>query len=367
MSAPALRLAIDVGPLYGHRTGVGVAVAGMVGALNERSDVALDPYLISFRTDPEPGHRRLPLPGIAASHLWSRADRPGADRWLPDCDVVHGTNYVAPPSRLPTVVSVYDCWFLEHPDLAVPIVRRAGRTLRRVVDRGGWVHTSSETTAARVGDLLDTDRVATVHLGPPAPIPESSDLAEPPAARDLAGRPFVVAIGTEERRKDLPLLVEAFARVTVDDAVLVLAGAAGDQTGEVGAAIEAQSGAVRDRIHRLGPVTEPAKHWLLRHASVLAYPSRDEGFGFPILEAQLAGTPVVARAVGAIPEVAGDGAELVRNDSAECLGDALDRVLTDGATRLRLLEAGHRNLHRFSWAATAAGLSDLYRAAQQSA
>lgn len=366
MTDQPLRLAIDIGPLYGHRTGVGVATGGIVDALSDRGDIALDPYLVSFRSRPDDTHRKLPIPGILASHLWSRSDRPAADRWLDD-DVVHGTNYVAPPSRHPTVVSVYDCWFLRHPELAAPVVRRAARTLRRVVARGGWIHASSTATAREAAELLDTDRVATVHLGPPTASPAGHELAPPACGTDLAGRPYVVAIGTEERRKDLPLLVGAFRELADrhDDVRLVLAGAEGDQSTEVTGAIEAAGADVARRIHRLGPIGEHDKQWLLRQATALAYPSLDEGFGFPILEAQLAGTPVVARAVGAVPEIAGDGAVLVAERDAGLFADALDRVLTDGALRLGLLESGNRNLLRFSWAEAANGLIDLYTRARE--
>jgi glycosyltransferase involved in cell wall biosynthesis len=361
-----LRLAVDIGPLYGHRTGVGVAVDGIVGALGRRDDIELAPYLVSFRAAARSGHRKLPVPGIVASHVWSRSDRPRADRWLGAVDVVHGTNYVAPPSRRPTVVSVYDCWFLRHPEQASPLVRRAGRTLRRVVARGGWVHTSSNATAEQASELLGTDRVVTVQLGPPDPLPAIGRPELPGVGDELAGRTFVLAIGTAERRKDLPLLVEAFGRLGAGDPLLVLAGAEGDQSDELDATIREQAPTVRDRVRRLGVVDDVSKHWLLRHAAVLAYPSLDEGFGFPLLEAQLAGTPVVARAVGSIPEVAGDGAELVTARDPEAFADALERVLTDGMLRLRLLEAGHRNVGRFGWDATAAGLVDLYRRSQES-
>ena len=361
MTTP-LDLAIDIGPLHGHRTGVGVAVDSLLTALRARTDVRLAPYLVSFRADQEAGHRKLPLPGIVASHVWSRTDRPGADRWIGGVDVVHGTNYVAPPTGCPTVISVYDCWFLANPGAARPLVRRAGRTLRRRVADGAWIHTSSDATAEQARTLLDTDRVVSVHLGPP-PQSVAVPTATPIGLEPLLGSQFVLAIGTEERRKDLPTLVTAFGTLAAERSRirLALAGARGDQSAEVDRAVAALTDDARLRVHRLGTVDAATKAWLLRHASVLAYPSLDEGFGFPILEAQAAGTPVVASDVGSVGEVAGAGAALVPvgSDFAGPLAAVVDGTIS----RLSLISAGHENLARFSWDATADGLMALYRRA----
>ena len=364
MTTPDLHLAIDIGPLYGHRTGVGVAVDGMTRALGQRDDVRLDPYLVSFRSAPDGGHRKLPLPGIVASHLWSRSDRPNADRWIGRADVVHGTNYVAPPTSRPTVISVYDCWFMTNPGDATPLVRRAGENLRRRVAGGAWVHTSSEATAVIARKLLDTDRVVTVHLGPP---PRHADEggAVPEGLARLEGTAYVLAIGTEERRKDLPTLVEAFGLIASDlrDLRLVLVGARGDQSAAVDSTVAALGDEVRARVDRVGVVDDNAKAWLLRHASVLAYPSLDEGFGFPLLEAQAAGTPVVASDAGAIAEIAGDGVALVSDRSASGFAERLASVIDGTTSRLGLISAGHENLSRFSWETTANELVELYRRA----
>ncbi len=363
-----MKVAIDAGPLYGHRTGVGMAADGIITALGRRDDVDLVPYLVSGRSEPQPGHRKLPLPGIVASQVWSRADRPRADRWLDRADLVHGTNYVVPPTRLPTVVSVYDCWFLRYPERATALVRRAGRNLRRAVARGAWIHTSSAATEMSARELLDTDRVVTIHLGPPnhvgPPDPGTTEAGIPPRVSGLEGARFIVAIGTEERRKGVPMLVGAFAELAADDAEtrLVLAGAPGDDSTAIDNALDAVPDA--NRVHRLGPVDDATKAWLLRHAAVLAYPSIDEGFGFPILEAQMAGTPIVASAVGSITEVAGEGAILVDDPdrSPSTFASSLAAVLT-GPGRLELIEAGHRNVKRFDWGTTASELVDLYATA----
>ena len=117
--------------------------------------------------------------------------------------------------------------------------------------------------------------------------------------------------------------------------MLVLAGAPGDDAAAVRAAIDALPPGRRDDVHVTGPVSAATKSWLVRAAAVLAYPSLDEGFGFPLLEAQGAGTPVVATRAGSIPEVAGDGAELVPVGDVDALAVALFRVLGDDDRRAR--------------------------------
>lgn len=364
MTSSDLNLAIDTGPLYGHRTGVGVAVEGLTSELGAREDIRLLPYLVSFRAAPGDGHVKLPLPGMVASHLWSRGDRPNADRWLGQADVIHGTNYVAPPTSRPTVISVYDCWFMANPRDANPLVRRAGDNLRRRVAGGAWVHTSSEATATVARQILDTDRVVSIHLGPPVGVGGAAETA-PGEFASLQGTVYVLAIGTEERRKNLPMLIEAFGLLAADvpELRLVLAGARGDQSKGIDAAIAVLTDDARDRVDRLGVVDDAAKAWLLRHASVLAYPSLDEGFGFPLLEAQAAGTPVVGSDVGAIAEIAGAGVALVSDPGPSAFASSLASVIDGTTSRLGLISAGHENLGRFSWTKTADELINLYQRA----
>ena len=355
-------VAVDVGPLYGRRTGVGVAVTELVGALGQRDDVEVLPYLVSFRSRPEPPTTRLPLPAALAHELWSRADRPRLDRWLGAARLVHGTNYVVPPSRLPRLVSVYDCWFLTHPERASPRVQRAGEILRRNVRAGATVHASSAATAATVREVLRTARVETVHLGAPPAVERPGPRPPHRWLDTLRGMPFVLAIGTVERRKNLPALVEAFGRAAgeLGEARLVLAGAPGDDSEPLEHAVAALEPLRRAFVVRPGAVDEATKAWLLHHATVLAYPSLDEGFGFPILEAQGVGLPVIGTRAGSIPEVGGDGVELVDVGDVDALAGAIVRVLADERQREALVEAGRVNVTRFTWHATAERLAHCY-------
>lgn len=361
--ARVMRIAIDIGPLHGHRTGIGTAVHHLVEELDGDPTVELQRYLLSFRAPDVPGQTRLPLPARIATRAWARLDRPSADRWLVGADVVHGTNYVIPPTRRPGVVSVYDCWFLEHPELAIPDVARAGRILRRAARRGAWIHTSSEASAVQARRLLDTDRVRAVHLGPPdhRPAPATA----PARVAHLEGTRFVLAIGTCETRKRHPWLAEVFAAVDTD-VHLVIAGAPGDATSVLLDTLAGLPSRVADRVHLLGPVDGETKAWLLHAAEVMAYPSMDEGFGFPLLEAQAAGLPIIASRAGSIPEVGGHGVQLIDLDDRRSFAEALGAVLEDRRRHDELIEAGRRNLGRFDWTATARSMVDLYRTALES-
>jgi glycosyltransferase involved in cell wall biosynthesis len=351
-------VAFDIGPLHGPRTGIGFAVEALRAALDQRDDVALQPYVLSFRAALEPGTNRLPVPAAVAQRLWARTGHPTVDRWLDAAQIVHGTNYVVPPTTLPTVVSVYDCWFLTHPEQANPDVRRAGAVLRAAIARGAVVHTSSHATEGTVRSLFPGVAVQTIHLGP-LPLPAPS--ATPPIPY-LDGRPYVVAIGTLERRKNLPTLVRAFGALAHRhlDLALVLAGGDGDDVDAIAAAIDQLGDGLSHRVLRTGRIDEGVRSWLLRNAAALAYPSLDEGFGFPLLDAMQAETPVVASTAGSIPEVAGDAALLCDPLDHGALAAHLHTLLTDSVERAHRVELGRARWPEFGWQRCADEMVHLY-------
>ena len=125
---PRPAVAIDVTPLLGARSGIGNAVGEITAAL-QRLEAAppLVPYTLSLRArrmraDVPSDTRFVPLPARVLLRSWARTDAPRIDRWLRPAAVVHATNYLAPPSRLPTLVSFYDCSFVRYPQLCTPEV-----------------------------------------------------------------------------------------------------------------------------------------------------------------------------------------------------------------------------------------------------
>lgn len=370
-----MRVAVDVTPLLGAPTGVSQSLRGLLGGLAAtQPDVEVVPYVVSGRALRDRGPvveglraRTLPLPAGLVIRAWGRLDRPTADRWLGSADVVHGSNFVAPPMRRrPTTATIHDCWCARHPQRCAPDVAAVPASVRRSIARGTWLHVTTEHGADEVAEVYGArERVVVVPFGVPTGAATTGSCA-PPAAlpAPLAGRRYVLALGALDPRKGLPGLVRAFAAVAGADpgVLLVLAGPDGPARPEVDAAVSG-IGAAADRVHVLGAVDDDTRRALLAGAAALAYPSLDEGFGFPVLEAMAAGTPVVASRAGALPEVAGDGAVLVPVGDDAALAAALSSVLTDEGRRAHLVTAGRARAARYTWARTAAGMADLWRRA----
>jgi glycosyltransferase involved in cell wall biosynthesis len=355
-------VAIDVGSLVGNRTGIGRLTGELVQALDRHDDIDLAPYLLSFRGTLDQGVTRLPLPAALAQRCWSTSRYPSLERWLGSAAVVHGTNFVVPPPRRPTVVSVHDSTPFTMSAQVSSTVRRFPAIIRRAVDGGAWVHTISDHVAAELRSILSTDRIVTVY---PGPVDGPVDGPVEPTSLPLGVRaPYVLAIGTLEARKNHRRLVEAFALMhrQLPDLQLVIAGAPGPASNDIQIAI-AQGGLTPGQIVLAGFVDDGQRAALMRDAHAMAYPSLDEGFGFPLLEAMRAGVPVVAGNVGALVEVAGGAALMVDPNDTDAIAAALIAICSDNSLRHELVQAGERRSAQFSWQRAAAEMVDLYRTA----
>ena len=351
-------VAVDTTPLLATPTGIAEFTARLVeGLARVDGGPTVLPYVLSRRVTKVPrGTRRLTIPARAALALWARADWPTERRRLRGADVVHGTNYVAPPTGWPTVLTVHDMSPFLRPSECTPAIRALAPAVRRLVGRGAFVHAPSDAVACQVRDVLGTDRVRTVYHGLPAG-------AEPVAHPLRPDRPYVLALGTLEPRKNLVRLVRAYglAQRRLPDLALVLAGADGSAGPEIDREIaRLAAGAL---VVRTGWVDPAGRADLLGHARALAYPSLDEGFGLPMLEAMAEGVPVVASSIPALTEIGRDGALFVDPLDVDGLAEAVLRACQDVAVRETLVRRGKENSARFSWRESARGLIALYREA----
>jgi glycosyltransferase involved in cell wall biosynthesis len=362
-----VRVALDGTPMLGPRTGIGEVVAGILPALAADPSLACSAYALTWRGRgvlapalPAGMHaatRRIPARVVRRA--WLRGSWPRIETWTGAVDVVHATNYVPPPARVPVLVSVYDLGFVRFPELVNADALQYPALLRRGFARGAVAHATSDFVAAEIRAEFDLPEERVVRVYPGIPPIAGGDAT---TGRRIAGvERYVLALGTVEPRKNLPVLVEAFDAVAAADPDVALVIAGQDGWGSDAFTAACDRATHRSRIRRLGYVDDAGRADLLAGAAVLAYPSRYEGFGFPPLEAMAAGVPVVASTGGAVPEVVGDAALLVDPDDTDGLTEALLRALGDDDTRATLVARGRTQVVRFTWDAMVAALVGLYR------
>lgn len=269
-------------------------------------------------------------------------------RSVGDVDLVHGLDVDLPlRPGAPTVTTIHDLAVFDAP-WSQPRFRARGEQALTwaAVRRADAVVAVSAFTAERVAARFGRDATVTpLAPGPGFAPPPASEVARVAQAHRLPDR-FVLHVGTVEPRKDVPGLARACAAAGVP---LVLAGAV-----PAGTALPAGAQA-------LGWVDHADLAPLYGAATLVAYPSRYEGFGLPPVEAMACGAPVVATRVGALPETLGDAAELVAPGDHDALTSLLRELLADDERRDELAAAGLARVASLSWDRTAALTAGVYR------
>jgi glycosyltransferase involved in cell wall biosynthesis len=299
----------------------------------------------------------LPLPRLALYESWHWLRRPRVERATGAVDVIHATGMAMPPASVPVVATVHDLAFTRDPSQfsrrGVSFFRRAIALAKR--DAALVICPSQATLDDCVDQGFDPARLRLVPWGIAAELADAHAVAGIRARFGIAGR-YVLWTGTIEPRKNLPVLLDAFGRLGRDDVTLALVGPQGWNED-----LEARLDRLGRKVVRLGFVDPDALRALYGGADVFCYPSIEEGFGLPVLEAMAQGTPVVTSSGTATAEVAGDAGVLVDPADVDGLADALARLLDDPQERARLGTAGQRRAaERFSWQATATALAAVY-------
>jgi glycosyltransferase involved in cell wall biosynthesis len=305
----------------------------------------------------------VPTPHESFRALWEHTFVP-LEVYRRAIDVYHSPSYTLPLKlTCPGVVTVHDLAFMDrryhNGRLRLYLRLLTGLSLRRATR----IIAVSQYTKAQIEERFpDTrGRVSVVHSGL-----QQLFVNDHREVRRLHDRPYVLFVGSVEPRKNMPRLVRAWEQAVTSAGLphdLVLCGPLGWRYGASMKAVEGSP--LRARIHRIGYAPErDLPHWYAG-ADLLLYPSLDEGFGFPVLEAMAADTPVVSSEAGAIPEVAGDAAVLVDPRSVHAIAEGIDRVLTDGALARELTERGRQRAAAFTWKKAALETIEVYRRAAE--
>jgi glycosyltransferase involved in cell wall biosynthesis len=320
-----LAVGVDAANLLRDRRGIGRYVRALLREwqLSFQSRIELT-LLVSH---PFPGLVAKRLAAAAGTGTMRVAHRRHATRlgldlvWYP----WNGMTWAAP---VRSVVTLHDVWPFYSPAPDLRLRAREQRHYLFAKDRATRFIAVSEFTKSEAANYLglERDRIDVVPHGVEALTPSL-----PQTVRlDGIGR-YVLFVGEAEKRKDIDSLLTAMSALPDQlrsATALVIAGKSGNLVAE------------GFRLERLGEVSDDRLASLYAGAAVFAFPSRYEGFGFPVLEAMYYGAPVVASDVAGIPEAGGQAALYFRPGDAGALTAALTRVLTDESTARKLAAAG---------------------------
>lgn len=321
----------------------------------------------------ERGSTRLEQPLLRIA--WEQSVLPLALARI-QADVVHGLVNVLPlATRRPGVVTVHDLSFLRLPELFPPYKRAYLTALCRAsVARASQIIAVSHQTADDLAMLWGVDRKR-IRIAPNGVDRRFSPCTPAQTLRFRQERAlperFWFYLGTLEPRKNLLVLLEAFARWRTAASFaeplphLVLAGGKGWYYDTIFAQVAALG--LADCVHFPGFVPDEELPQWYRAAELFLYPSRYEGFGLPVLEAMACGTPVICSNAPGVREVAGDAAMQLPPDDVDAWVAALALAAMQPAYLAELRDAGLERAQQFTWETAAAVTIDAYeRAAQMS-
>ena len=334
--------------------GTAVATLRVLDELFRRDDVEVVGVAGRHRRAPESSFLpsvpvcALPLARPWLYESWNRFGRPRVEMVTGPVDVCHSTIAIPAGTKAPHVVTVHDVAFVHTPDRFTSHgvrVMSAGLERCRTAD---LITCPTQATADDLGELgFDPGRIRVVPWGVEQVSVDADQVAAARRRHELPER-FVLFVGTIEPRKNLPRLARAVARLD-EPLPLVVAGA--DGWGEVSVDADAD-------VRFLGFVPHGELHALYGAATVFAYPSLQEGFGMPILEAMATGIPVVTSARGATEEAAAGAAVLVDPEDVDSIAAGIDEAIR---TRESLVERGRVRAAGATWAATADATVAAYR------
>ena len=292
--------------------------------------------------------------------------------WLatrrPEVQVVHlfDHSYAHLLSRMPRrgvykIATVHDLAPLRDSDGLTGVQQQRFRRVVEHLHRADLILADSRHSAEETIHLLgiESGKVRVLPLG----VDCARFMASPAAEGgrklpvELTERKFVLSVGSTVPRKNLRLLPDIFRRLQMPGVTLLRIGV--PLPAELAAELRLVLG--QDGLVDLGHAPDGTLVQAYQRADALIFPSRIEGFGFPVLEAMAAGCPVVCTNVTSLPEVGGEAALYFAPDDPAAAAGHLRRLLAGGTDIEALVAAGRRQAASFSWEQHFARLLEIYR------
>ena len=282
-------------------------------------------------------------------------------------DLLHSMAFVTPLlSRRTAVVTIYDLSFMHYPEQFPAGQRRYLTTMtRQACRRARRIITISQSSRQDVHHFFHVplDRIDVVLPGVDdayRPLPEEAVSA---FCREKGLERFILHVGTLQPRKNIPVLLNAFANLPPSGLKLALVGGKGWLYNEIFTQVKKLK--LEERVLFTGYVPDGELPLWYNAAELLVFPSVYEGFGMPVVEAMACGTPVIASDSSSIPEAVGRAGLLFNPQNAAELTDRITAVQQDPALRAKLKEWGLQHARNFSWERAGRETAVAYRRALQ--
>lgn len=363
-----MHIAVDCRSVHPHMGGIGRAALGLMRALGDQPRGHRLTMLVAADRVGEISVKGVHILPVEGAMIDERFDQLLLPSVLEQCapDVYLNTTFSIPAVKTTKIQMsiIHDIVFEDHPAFVEPRLRHyLSRWSRYAATYADHVLTDSDYSRERIGHVygVEPSRLSRVHLGvdPSAfIIPEQREIECVRLKFGLA-RPFILYLGTIERKKGVLELLSAYQRAC-DLGVteqLVLAGGKGAPDCDVEAQIQREG--CSENVRLLGFIEETDKKALLKACSLFVYPSLYEGFGFPPLEAMALGVPTLVSDQTSLPEVVGDAAIITCVQDTAGLAQAILRGLRDAEFRGSAATLGPAQARCFNWGKAAGEVLDL--------
>lgn len=357
-----MRVCIDISPFLYQPTGVGYYIKNVYENLCLMEEEGLEVYGIcssfKYRIKLESKGRgkiiQKRIPSKIFNYLIYRLQVPIVEKMMKrDIEIMHSSQALVMPSkRAKKIITIHDLYFYYNGGEKIIGSKKVDKELvDRSVHQADRIICISDYTLKRFVETFPECKEKAVVIYPGFDFLMEGkegggafiDLQLPKG--DIFSK-YVLFVGTIEERKNLLPLIDALGildkrKVNIGMLLVGKVGYKGDEIIE----------RVKDLryVRHIGYVRDEEKKWLYKNASVLVMPSKEEGFGFPVLEAMSYGVPVIASGRSSMEEIGGDAIHLLREVSALEIAAAIERILEDKPYRELLIEKGYQRCKLFSW------------------
>jgi len=372
-----MRIGIDVRPFLKRETGVGIYLRNLILALS-KIDKENSYYLFSSSLKDRFDRRKIPdtpnfhlfdfpFPVSITNFLWNRLNFPKIDYFFfKKIDIVHSPTPLLIPTNGKCIITVHDLFFFKNPDGTVREMRRGyPEKVYESIKKADGIICPSNFTKSEILRFFECreEKIRVIPHGVEETFKKEPEEGFVKRVKEKYSLPpsYILFVGNIEPRKNLETLIDGFSifEKKFPEIKLLIVGEKVMGFESIKKRIEEKG--LEGKVIFTGYVENRELSVIYRLSSVFVFPSLEEGFGLPILEAMASSVPVLASKTSSIPEVAGDCALYFSPDSPEEISEKLETILRNEKIRYEMVEKGKKRVEEFSWVKCAEKTLEFYK------